>query len=118
VLKAHASECTSVVGNQGILVSASKDAKVCIHSYNQGQYEFVKLIDLDMKFASSGLDFMDGRILIGYDNGVIATVDMETEAQEIVSVSHYEARSGASRSTQKKELSTLPETITNSWSMT
>jgi WD40 repeat protein len=90
VLKAHSSECMAVVGQQGTLVSSGKDFRLCIHTYNKGVYEFVKHIDLENRFISSALDYLDGSILIGYDNGVIATCDLETDKQVTHSVSHYE----------------------------
>jgi WD40 repeat protein len=88
VLKAHSGECTSVGANQGTLVSSGKDHKICVHTYSKGSYEFVKQIDLETRYLASSIDFLDGCILIGHDNGVIITCDLETEAQQILGVSH------------------------------
>jgi WD40 repeat protein len=81
VLKAHSGECTAVAGNQNTLVSFGKDFKVCIHTYNKGTYEFAKQIDVETRFIASGIDYLDGSIIIGHDNGVIASVDVDSEAQ-------------------------------------
>lgn len=88
VLKAHSGECTAIVAHQNTLVSNGKDFKLCIHTFGQGTYEFVKQIDLQTHFIASSLDLLDGKVLIGHDNGVIATVDINSEKAEIHGDSH------------------------------
>lgn len=79
VLKCHAGELTGLVANQGKLVTNGKDYRLCIHNYSKGTYEFVKQIDTQTRYIASALDYLDGRILVGHDNGVIATVELESE---------------------------------------
>lgn len=79
VLKAHGGECTSIVCKEGMLISTGKDYKVCIHSAVSGTYEFVKQVTLNTQYIASSLDFMDGKVLIGHDNGVIATLLLQSE---------------------------------------
>lgn len=73
-----------------MLISTGKDLKLCIHSYNKGAYEFVKQIDLATRFIASGIDFMDGKILVGHDCGVIASVDLKTQKQEVHHNTHHD----------------------------
>lgn len=90
VLKAHPSMCSAVVANQGILVSTGKDYRLCIHSYSKGTYEFVKQIDLTTKGLASALDYLDGKILVGHDCGVVCTVDIKSEKESIYLDTHCE----------------------------
>lgn len=83
MLKAHPSSCSAVVANQGVLVSFGKDYKLCVHSYNKGTYEFVSQIDMKTKFIASSIDYLDGKVVVGHDNGVIATVELKTQKQDI-----------------------------------
>jgi WD40 repeat protein len=71
VLKAHAGECTAVACSQGTLVSTGKDDMLSIFSSNQGEYEFQRQIPLNTFYYASSLDLLNGKILIGHDNGRI-----------------------------------------------
>ena len=90
VLKAHSGECTAVFCHQNTLLSIGKDYKLCVHNSNKGTFEFVKQVDLEVQYIASGLDFLDGRVLIGHDNGVIATMELESEHQSIHNISHHD----------------------------
>lgn len=90
VLKAHAGECTAVICKQKTLVSSGKDFKICVHTSDKGTFEFVKQISMDTMYHASSIDFMDGKILVGHDNGRIATVMLDTEEQKIEGISHHD----------------------------
>ena len=45
---------------------------------------------MESKYLASSIDFLDGVILIGHDNGTIATVNLETEEQKTHANSHYD----------------------------
>ena len=81
VLKAHSGECTAVYCHQNTLLSTGKDHKLCIHNTNKGTFEFVKQIDLEIQHIASSLDFLDGRVLIGHDNGHIMTLELASGQQ-------------------------------------
>ena len=90
VLKAHAGECTAVACIQGMLISTGKDCKITIHSASKGQFEFVRQITLAVPHVASSLDYLDGKILVGHDNGRIVTLDLEGNDQQLVNVSHHD----------------------------
>ena len=71
VLKAHAGEVTAVVCAQGKLISTGKDDMLSIFSADQGEYQFLRQIALEQFHFASSIDFLDGKILIGHDNGKI-----------------------------------------------
>jgi hypothetical protein len=78
------------VANQGMVISTGKDYKLTVHSANKGQFEFINQINLSHLFHASSIDYMDGRILIGHDNGRICTVDLDKEIMFQVNTSHHD----------------------------
>jgi len=56
---------------QGILVSTGKDDMLSVFSCDQGEYQFLRQIPLDVYHFASSLDVLDGKILVGHDNGKI-----------------------------------------------
>lgn len=90
VLKAHAGEVTAVACNQGMLVSTGKDDMVSVFSSDQGEYQFVRQIALDTFHFASSLDVLDGKILIGHDNGRIQVVNADGTDKQLVNVSHHD----------------------------
>ena len=80
VLKAHTSDCSSIVCKENKLISVGKDYKLCIHSTDgKGTYEFEKQIQLETHYMTSSMDFLNGKVLLGHDNGRIATVVIDSE---------------------------------------
>jgi hypothetical protein len=91
VLKAHTSDCSSIVCKENKLISFGKDFKLCIHSCDgKGTYEFEKQIQIETHYLASAIDFMNGKVLIGHDNGRIATVMLDSEEQTIHNYSHHD----------------------------
>ena len=90
VLKAHAAECTAIVANQGMLISTGKDFKLTIHSANKGNFEYINQINLAHLYHASSIDYMDGKILVGHDNGNICTVDVDGQNLIQVNTSHHD----------------------------
>ena len=62
---------TAVVCAQGKLISTGKDDMLSIFSADQGEYQFLRQIALEQFHFASSIDFLDGKILIGHDNGKI-----------------------------------------------
>ena len=73
-----------------MLISTGKDCKVTIHSANKGTFEFIKTISLDVHFHCSSIDYMDGKVLLGHDNGVISTLSLEDDKETVHNTSHHD----------------------------
>ena len=71
VLKAHAGEVTAVACSQGMLISTGKDDMLSVFSCDTGEYQFVRQIPLETYHFASSLDILNGRVLVGHDNGRI-----------------------------------------------
>lgn len=93
VIKAHAGECTQVRCHQGILASVGKDDMCSIFTATDGQYEFVRQINLEQYYQASALDILDNKIAIGHDNGTIQTVNVDGTGREVISVAHHDGES-------------------------
>ena len=61
-----------------------------IFTASDGSYEFVRQINLEQYYQASALDVMDGKILIGHDNGIIQTVNVDGSGKQIVNASHHD----------------------------
>lgn len=90
VLKAHSAECTAIVAGEGLLISTGKDFKITIHTSDKGKFEYVRQISLQHQFHASSIDLMQGKILIGHDNGRICTTDLEGKSFVTHSISHHD----------------------------
>ena len=73
-----------------MLLSTGKDFKVTVHSANKGQFEFIRQIQLSVLHHASSMDFLDGKILVGHDNGRIVTLDVEGRNQQLIGTSHHD----------------------------
>lgn len=93
VLKAHAGEVTAVACNQGMLVSTGKDDMLSVFTCNTGEYTFVRQIALDTFHFASSLDVLDGRVLVGHDNGRIQVVNADGTDKQLLNVSHCDGES-------------------------
>jgi hypothetical protein len=93
VLKAHAGEVTALTCAQGILVSTGKDDMLSVFSCDQGEYQFLRQIPLDVYHFASSLDILDGRILVGHDNGRIQIVNVDGTDKQLINVSHHDGES-------------------------
>ena len=71
------------------MVSAGKDFKLTVHSANKGTFEYLRQIPLGVTYSIGSLDYLDGKILVGHDNGNIVVCDVEGAKQEKVNTSHY-----------------------------
>ena len=90
VLKAHAGEVTALTCKQGILVSTGKDDMLSVFSCDQGEYQFLRQIALEQFHFASALDILDGKILVGHENGKIQTVNVDGTNKLIINASHYD----------------------------
>lgn len=88
VLKAHAGEVTAVACFQGTLVSTGKDDMISVFSSDTGEYQFLRQIALEQFHFASSIDILDGRILVGHDNGRIQVCNVDGTEKELVNVSH------------------------------
>lgn len=91
VLKAHSGECTALVANQGMLVSGGKDNKICVHSVDKGNFEYLRTVSAPAGLAApTSIDFLDGRILVGHGNGRIGVVAADGAGDySVESVAHH-----------------------------
>jgi WD40 repeat protein len=76
-----------------MLISTGKDFKITIHTANKGKFEYVRQINLSHQCHASSLDFMQGKILIGHDNGRICTSDLEGANIVTHNISHHDGES-------------------------
>lgn len=61
---------------------------VSVFSYDQGEYQFLRQIALEQFSSASALDILDGRILVGHDNGIIQTVNVDGTNKKLQLASH------------------------------
>lgn len=52
-------------------MSTGKDDMLSVFTCDKGEYSFVRQIALDTFHYASSLDVLDGKILVGHDNGRI-----------------------------------------------
>jgi len=102
VLKAHAGEVTAVACSQGTLVSTGKDDMLSVFTCEGGEYQFVRQIPLDVYYHASSLDILDGRILVGHDNGRIQVVNTDGTDKKLVNVSHFDGEAWGLEVLQEK----------------
>jgi len=102
VLKAHAGEVTSLVCAEGTLVSAGKDDMLSVFSCDQGEYQFVRQIALGQYSYASALDVLDGKILVGQDNGRIQTVGVDGKDLQTVNTTHMDGEAWGLEVIQEK----------------
>jgi len=102
VLKAHAGEVTAVACAQGMLVSTGKDDMLSVFSCDAGEYQFVRQIALETYHFASSLDVLNGRVLIGHDNGRIQVVQADGTDRQLVNVSHCDGEAWGLEVLQEK----------------
>jgi hypothetical protein len=90
MLKAHAHEVTAIACHDGTMVSTGRDDQLSLFSYDQGEYQFLRQIALEQFSMASALDILDGRILVGHDNGKVQTVNVDGTNRELVHAAHYD----------------------------
>ena len=90
MLKAHASDVTGISASHGTLVSTGKDDMLSVFSYDQGEYQFLRQIALEQFSSASALDILDGKILVGHDNGILQTVNVDGSNKNVVGAGHYD----------------------------
>jgi len=93
VLKAHAGDVTAVACHQGTLVSTGKDDMLSLFSCEMGEYKFLRRIALDVFHFASSIDILDGKVVVGHDNGVIQTVNVDGTNKQVVQISHHDGES-------------------------
>jgi len=95
VLKAHSSEITALIHEQGKLISGGRDNKIIIHSTKGGEYTLEKTIELENSNGThpKSLDYYNGKILVGLRNGSIIEIDEATEEKKVLLASHHEGES-------------------------
>lgn len=102
VLKAHAGEVTALAAAQGTLVSAGKDDMLSVFSADQGEYQFLRQIALEQYSFASALDLLDGKILVGNDNGRIQTVGVDGTGLVTVNSTHMDGEAWGLEVLQEK----------------
>ena len=90
MLKAHSHEVTAVACSNGTMVSTGRDDQLSLFSYDAGEYQFLRQIALEQFSMASSLDILDGRILVGHDNGKVQTVNVDGTNRELVHAGHYD----------------------------
>lgn len=88
-IKGHTSEVTALVHENGKLISGGKDNKVIIYTAKTGEYKQEKVIDLG-ESSARGIDYFNGKILVGLRNGSIYEVNEATEDKKLIHASHHE----------------------------
>lgn len=73
----------------GKLISGGKDSKVLIFSTKGGECKLEKSIDVG-ESSARGLDYMNGRILVGLRSGSIFEINESTEEKKLIMASHHE----------------------------
>lgn len=101
VLKCHAGEVTSISAQNGTLVSTGKDDMISVFSMKDGEYSFQRHIPLGQYHCASSIDVLDGKIVVGHDNGRIQTVDVSGENLQSVNANHFEGESWGLFTTRK-----------------
>ena len=84
---------TAVACSQGTLVSTGKDDMISVFQCKGGEDQYVTQIPLGVNYFASAIDVLDGRILIGHDNGKIQVVDVNGTGKELVNVCHHDGES-------------------------
>ena len=80
-LKAHSNEVTALAHESGKLISSGRDSKIVIYNAQGGEYSQEKVIDFGTSFAK-GIDYFNGKILVGLRNGSIFEVNPATEEKK------------------------------------
>jgi ribosomal protein L31 len=95
VLKAHSSEITALIHEQGKLISGGRDNLIIIHSTKGTEYTLEKTIELEISNGThpKSLDYYNGKILVGLRNGSIIEIDEATEEKKVLLASHHEGES-------------------------
>ena len=88
-MKAHTSEATALIYENGKIISGGKDNKIVIYKAHAGEYTLEKTIDLEGGYPKS-IDYFNGKILVGQRNGNIYEVNESTEEKKLVMASHHE----------------------------
>jgi WD40 repeat protein len=91
-LKAHSSEITAIVHEQGKLISGGRDNKIVVYSAKGGEYILEKTFELEGSHAKS-IDYFNGKILVGLRNGSIYEINESTEEKKLLLASHHEGES-------------------------
>jgi hypothetical protein len=93
VVKGHASEVTAMrsVGTGGDmkLITGGKDSKVMVFGGKGSDIKVEKVIDLG-ESSARGIDYLNGKILVGLRNGNIFEVNEGNENKKLVMASHHE----------------------------
>jgi hypothetical protein len=71
------------------LISGGKDNKVVIYSAKGGEYIQEKVIELASSYPK-GIDYLNGKILVGLRNGSIFEINEATEDKKQLLASHHE----------------------------
>jgi len=71
------------------LISSGKDNRLCIFSARGGVVTLEKAVEGFDSYAR-GLDYMNGKILVGLRNGFIIEVNEASEEKRILLASHHE----------------------------
>lgn len=58
-----------------------------------GEYQYVRQIPLGVNYFASAMDVLDGKILVGHDNGKIQVVNVDGTGKELLNVSHHDGES-------------------------
>jgi len=64
-----------------------------VFSCDQGEYQFVRQIALEQFHYASSIDVLDGKILVGHDNGKIQTVNVDGTDKKLINASHCDGES-------------------------
>jgi len=64
-----------------------------VFSCDTGEYQFLRQIPLDVYHYASSLDVLDGKILVGHDNGKIQVVNVDGTDKQLVNCSHFDGES-------------------------
>lgn len=76
----------------GKLISGGKDSKILIFSTKGGECKLEKSIDV-CESSARGIDYMNGRILVGLRSGTIYEINESTEEKKMLMASHHEGES-------------------------
>lgn len=88
-VKGHADAITSLVHDFGKLISGGKDNKIVIFSAKGGECKIEKTIE-NFESYPKGLDYLNGKVLVGLRNGSIFEVNEATEERRRLMASHHE----------------------------
>lgn len=88
-MRGHTGEIYALCHENGKLISGGKDNKIVIYTTTNGVPKVEKSIDVG-DASARGIDYYNGKILVGLRSGSIFEINEQTEEQRLIMASHHE----------------------------